>query len=160
LARSGLYALLFQELLDGRPPYLVPQRPEDVSKPRVAPRRVVDGRRHHQGSELVCGARTPGSSPLCAVVLRSHQLAIPAQNSVGRDDASQVDETTTTDTLAPSGQPTALQIRESDRLFTQLFTKHSVLFFEVRNHPALLSLQPTRDHGDDEVQRPDFHEKN
>jgi hypothetical protein len=35
-----------------------------------------------------------------------------------------------------------------------------VLFLEVRNHPALLSLQPTRDHGNNEVQRPDFHDKN
>ena len=63
-----------------------------------------------------------------------------AENRVGRDDASQVDETATTNKLSRSREAAALRIGELDPLFTQLFTKNFVLFLEVRNHPTLLSL--------------------
>ena len=141
----------FQDSLDACPPYLIPKRPENVSKPCVTPAGVLDGHRDHKGSELVCGARTADSSPLRPVVFRGYKLAIPAQNGVGPDDASAFSQAPSSDELAPSRETPALGICEATRPSTEQLEKNLVLLLEVFNHGPLLSLQPTRDHRDDEM---------
>jgi len=78
--------VLRENTLDGRPPNVVAQVLQSVAQPRLAPCRVLGGHLQQQSHDLRCLLRPPCPTLLAAVVLRRHQLAVPAENGVRRRD--------------------------------------------------------------------------
>lgn len=104
-----------QDPLDRVAADLVAEVVQRTDQPRVTPGGIL---RCHPDGELfhVSGhGRTPGPTARRAVGLAGDQLAVPAQDRLGRDQASELAQPATTDDPALDGQASPLVIGERRR---------------------------------------------
>jgi hypothetical protein len=82
-----------------------------------------------------------------AVVLLGDELAVPAQDGVGRHQAGQLLQRTSADEAALRGEPPALGIGEAQPPTSELLPQDAALFLEVRDDLGLVAVHPAREHG-------------
>ncbi|HEU4734680.1 MAG TPA: hypothetical protein VFT22_42610 [Kofleriaceae bacterium] len=123
----GLKAMSLQDPLDRVATDLVAEVVQRTDQPRVPPARIL---RRHPDHELFhvdgdCG--TPGPAARRAVVLAGDQLAVPAQDRVGRDQDGELTEPATPDGPALDGQASPLVIGEPQAPPAELLAEDAVL---------------------------------
>jgi hypothetical protein len=152
---SGLDAALTQDALDGIATQLVADVAERAANARVAPARVLGRQLNDQALDQLHGRRATWISSGTAVVLLRDELAVPAQDRVGRDDAVDLVQHLAAEHLALPCEPTSLSIREAEAPTTELFAQHTVLFLEVREDLELATVGPPREQQQQEPERRD-----
>lgn len=107
----------------------------------VAPVRVV-GRHPHD--QLADRLHDSGTADALAGVrpLRGDQLAVPAEDSVGRDDGGHLTEQPAPEGPALRGEAPALVIGQPQALAAELFLENAVLLDEVLNGLRLVAIDP------------------
>jgi hypothetical protein len=88
-------------------------------------------------------AWTTGPAFGCAVVFLGNQVAIPAQDSVRRQQAGDLLEPFPAKHLAARCEPSALIICEPQPAAMHLLAQDSILFFQIVDHLDLLPVDPT-----------------
>jgi hypothetical protein len=114
---------------------------ERTLNPRVAPRRILRRHANHQTLNL---CPDTGSSRSASGVrpLARHQLAMPSENGVRRDDRGNPRERATAEAPADHGETAPFIIAQAQPSTVQLHLEHAILFAQKLNHVALLSIKP------------------
>ena len=125
--------------------------PDDLQRalhPCVAPCRILIGHAHHELPDLLehagPSARVPRKGPL-----PGHQLAMPAENRVGRDEARQAAQASPSQSVAQHGEPASLVIVEAERAASDLGAEGPVLFEQIGDSVRFAVVEP-RGEGEEE----------
>ncbi|MBC7974970.1 MAG: hypothetical protein H7138_08295 [Myxococcales bacterium] len=154
---SGIQAILEEDALDRVSPELVAEVAERATDPRVAPARVLGGELNDQALQRRGGAGAAALSFSGAVVFLGDELAVPAQDGVGRDQSGELFQRTSADEAALRAEPPALGIGEAQAPPSELLAQDAVLVLEVRDDLGLVAVHPAREHHEQELQRCDRH---
>ena len=125
------------------------QRPLD---PRVSPLRIVGRHAHHETPNLLLHARSPWALAWVRP-FPGDQLPVPSQNRVGRDERRELAQHAATKALAEHRETPALVVIQSQSPAAQLHFQHAVLFAEEGDHIALLAFEPSKQRGQQHLQR-------
>jgi hypothetical protein len=109
--------------------------------------------RRHPDDELFhvdADRRTPRPAARRAVVLAGDQLAVPAQDRVGRDQAGELAQPATTDEPALYGQASPLVIGEPQAPPAELLAEDAVLLAQEVDDLELAGVDPARHPEDQE----------
>ena len=111
-------AVFEEDSLDGVASDIDVEVVERTPDSAVSPPHVFVCHPNDEGANLVCGSRSArsGTTLLAAVVLVGDQLAVPAQDGVGRGDGSNFSEELATEGLPLYGQASPPLLAEADRL--------------------------------------------
>ena len=90
---------------------------QNVPNSVVAPTRVFDGQGDNEGGKLGRRVRAAMAAPRRAIVRLRNQLPIPAQDRVKVHNASKLPKAPKADSLARSGETTALRVCEAHPIF-------------------------------------------
>ncbi|MDA2938327.1 hypothetical protein MYX75_08710 [Acidobacteria bacterium AH-259-A15] len=151
--RSWLDTVFFQDSFDGVPPYPVAQITQSASDSGVTPDRIVF---RHPDDECLYLLRTPGATwcaLFAAVVLLGDQLSVPTQQRIGCDDAGKVSQGLSSYDLGLFSDPPSLGVGEAQPFVANLFTEYAVFLFEVIDCILLCTIDPTRSHQQQKLQR-------
>jgi hypothetical protein len=77
-----------------------------------------------------------------AVVLLGDELAVPAQDGVGRHQSGELFQRTSADEAALRGEPPALRVGEAQAPTAELLAQDAVLLLEVRDDLGLVAVHP------------------
>ena len=145
--------MVFENALDGVAPEDVAEIAKSTAEPRVAPSWVLRRELHQHLFQPDGRAWTTEAAFGRAVVFVGNQVAIPAQDSVRRQQAGDLLEPFPAKHLAPRCEPSALIICEPQPAATHLLAQNSILFFEVVDHLELLPIDPAGEQQEQELQR-------
>ena len=146
--------MLGEDALDRVAAELVPEVAERAPDPRIAPTGVLTGEPDDQALQRDACARSAATALGRAVVLLRDQLAVPAQDRVGCDQASKLFQDAAAQESTGHREPAALCIREAQASIADLLAQHTVLLLEVRDDVALAPVQPAREHDQQERRDP------
>ena len=110
----------------------------------------------HPDDECLDLFRTPGatwSALLAAVVLLVDELSVPTQKRIGCDDAGKLPQGRASHDLGLLSEPPSLGVGEAQPFVAHLFTEYAVLLFEVIDCILLCTIDPTRPHHQQKLQR-------
>src|SRR4051812_24958659 len=116
----GFQAMLGEDALDRVSSKLVTKVAEHAEDPGVAPGRVLGGELDDQALQRSGRAGASTSSSSSAVVLVRDELAVPAQDRVGRHEAGELLQDAATKRLALGREPAALCVGEAHAPATEL----------------------------------------
>jgi hypothetical protein len=85
--------------------------------------------------------------------LPRHQLAVPAQNGVGRHDRRDLCEQAPTKAVTQFGQAPPLVVFEPQALPRKPILQHAILFTKERDQVGLLTVQPVTESRDQQLKR-------
>jgi hypothetical protein len=102
-------------------------------------------------------ARASGPALAATVVLFRYELAVPAQDGVGRADRSDASELLAPYCLALDRQSSSLRVGQPKTALREVFFVHRVLGDHVRDLGLTTTLPPTSHGEDQEVQRSRLH---
>ena len=119
---------------------------------RVAPGRIFRRHPDHKLLHVFAGGRATGSSARRAVILPGDQLAVPAQDRLGRHEAGELLQSAATDDLALGREASPLVIGESQPSPTELLPKYAVLLAEKVDDLQLAVVDPAGHPYDQEPQ--------
>jgi hypothetical protein len=92
-----------------------------------------------------------------AVVLLRDELAIPAQDRVGRDQPGELFQGASADGSALRSEPATLGVAEAQVSVAELLAQHAVLLLEVLEDVDLAPIHPAREHEQQKLERRDRH---
>jgi hypothetical protein len=145
--------MLGQDALDRVAAELVTEVAERPADPRVTPSRILGGEPDDEALQRGGGARSAAGALGRAVVLLRDELAIPAQDRVGRDHAGELFQDLAAEDSTLHCEPAALRIREARTSTAELLAQHAVLLLKVREDLDLAPVHPAREHEQQELQR-------
>ena len=128
---------------------------ERAKDPRVTPARVLDGELNDQALQRRGRAGVAALS-FSGTVLLGDELAVPAQDGVGRHQSGEF-QRTSADEAALRGEPPALGIGEAQAPIAALLAQDAVPLLEVRDDLGSVAGHPAREHQEQELQRCDRH---
>ena len=140
--RSGLDAVLFQNVGDGASADMVIEVGERTLDPRVAPRAVL---RRHPDDPLAnhLADRWPSlTAALATIVLPSNQRPMPREQGVRRHDRSDLLQHASTECVGFRGQSDPLVVGEPEPPRSELLTEDAILRLQIVDHVALLLVDP------------------
>jgi len=151
LAARGcwLEAVPKQDPLDGVAADLMAEVTQRPDQPRVPPGRVLCRHLDDELFHLDGDGRTPGPAARRAVVLAGDQLAVPAQDRVGRDKDRKTRPVDDDRRPGLDGQPSPLVVGEAQPPSAKLLTQDSVLLAQEVDDLQLAGVDPAR-HRDDQ----------
>jgi hypothetical protein len=122
---------------------------DDGSEVGVAPGWILH--RHPDDELLHVGgdSRAPDPTARRAIVLAGDQLAVPAQDRVGCDQAGELAEPATADDPALDGQASPLVVGEAQAPSAELVAEHAVLLAQEVDDLELTGVNPAR-HAEDQ----------
>lgn len=124
----------------------------------IAPSRVLPGELQNQVDDLLVERRPSHRLPLFAVVpLLRHELAMPAEDRVGRDDGGQLSQCFAAERLAFDGQSAALVIRQQDPFSAQQVEQGLELVILKLDDLLLVSIAPAAKNGEQQMPRLQDH---
>lgn len=85
--------------------------------------------------------------------LGSDESLVPGEDGVRRDNRGHTGKDSTSKHLALRCKPTALRVSESKPLALELFPEDTILLDQIINDLTLLTIDPTRKHAEEELQR-------
>nr|WP_275942121.1 hypothetical protein [Haliangium ochraceum] len=147
--RRGVETMGFEKRGDGRAADVMAEVAERVADACVAPAGVFSCHAHEKRLNLAGGLRASERAFGAAVVLLGDEVAISAQDRVGRDDAGVLAEQLATEGFALDCEATALRIGEAKASIAELLAEGAVLGLEILDELALLAVDPAGD-GDPE----------
>ena len=109
--------------------------------PRVAPRRILARHAHHELPDFDQDTATPGS-PRRKRPLARHQLPMPAQQRVRRDERRHVTQRCSTHAIRAYGKASPVVVRQPQAAPTDLLPQNAILFNEVGERFTLSAIQP------------------
>jgi len=148
-----------QDARDHGPSDLVPEILEGTLNPRVAPRRVFLGHPHDELADL--GEDTPTArSPVRVRPLAGHQLPVPPQQRVRRDDRRDVTQGFSTETIRPYSKSPPVVVCQPQSPHTELSPEKAILFKEIGQRVPLPPIEPADDSEQQQVDNRDVdHER-
>jgi len=149
--------VLGKDALDRVSSELVTEVTECAAEPGVSPARVLGGELDDQALQRSGRAGSRASSSRGAIVLLRDQLAIPAQDRVGRHQATEPVQHAATERFALRCEAAALGVGEAQAPAAELLTQNAILFLEKRDDLKLAAVHPAREHEQQELQRRDRH---
>ena len=152
-AREPVRSRVLEDPLHGIPCDLVSEVGERVADPHVAPPGILQGHSGDEFRELAWCHRPASTSASTAVVLPGDQPAEPAENRVGCDNPGHLAQALASEQLAPDCKTTALIIRETQTPAAELLTQNPILFSQLVDQILLLTVQPSGQGEDEELQR-------
>ena len=126
---------------------------ERALDPRVAPCRIVRCHPLDELTDLEQNAAPSGSRGVRP--FPGYQLPMPAQQGVRRRDRGDLPQDRTADSVCSGGQPPAIVVRETQSTSAKLTAQEPVLFHEVGDGLPLPAVQPTGQHTEHHMQRPE-----
>jgi len=120
---------------------VVPEILEGTLNPRVAPRRVVLGHSRHKLPDLGKDTATAGSLPPIRPLAR-HQLPVPSQERIRRDECRHLTQGFSTQPAGPHGESSSVVVRQPQLSPTELPAQDAILF--KGENDAAQSLQHPR----------------
>jgi len=109
--------------------------------PGVAPRRIFV--RHPDNEALDLGEDHATTSACPRGPFPRHELAMPAQQRVGRRDRGDLAQSAPTDADGADGEPTPIGVRQPDSSRPELPTEQPVFDDQVGDDFAFAVLEPT-----------------
>jgi hypothetical protein len=142
-----------QDVAHGNVIHAMSQMSQGALDAAITPRRVVVGHVQDERFDLIRDTRTPSlPTPLAAVQLMSDELCVPAHQGFGRGESGQGCEACAANRKGEGRETTAFGIGEADASTTE-FGMEGVVFFQEIGHDLLLvAMDPTGDHGDEDLQ--------
>jgi hypothetical protein len=110
---------------------------ERATDARVTPARVLGGELNDQALQRGGRAGAGALSFSGAVVLLGDELAVPAQDGVGRHQSGELFQRTSADEAALRGEPPALGVGAAQAPTAELLPQDAVLLLEVRDDLGL-----------------------
>ena len=126
------------------------QIPKRSLNPRIAPPRVLRRHAENELANLAMHARSAGPPSPPGPLLRD-QLTMPAQDRVRCRQSRDVPQGSSADLVSEHSQPPTLIVGQSDATTAQLRLQRPVLFAQEVDDVALLSLDPSKEHHEQEV---------
>jgi len=112
--------------------------------PRVAPRRILLRHAHHELADLGQDTATPGSL-LRKRPLARHQVSMPAQQRVRRDECRHITQGGSTQPKRAYGEPPPVVVRQPQAPPADLSPQNAILFNKIRERFTLAAIQPACD---------------
>jgi hypothetical protein len=109
----------------------------------IAPIPVLFGYPCHHEFDLPGRTRSPRPALAAAIVSLSDQLAMPGQQSLGRDDGGDLHQQLPSQAFGLGGQSSALIVGEPQSTSGQLFSQNAILLTKVVNSQQLMLVHPT-----------------
>ncbi len=109
---------------------------------RISPTWILAGHPHGEISDGSHDSRSALASSLVGP-LRSDELTVPSEDSVGGDERSNFVECAPADDLAPNGEPATLIVVQPESLLPELLLEDSVFLSEEVNDRVLLMANPS-----------------
>ena len=119
---------------------------------RVAPGRILRCHANYQAPNLRQDTGPPRSASGVRPLAR-HQLAMPSEYGVRRDDRGHPRERATPEALADHGETPAFIIAQPQPSTVQLRPEHAIFFAEELNDVELLSIKPPEQRRKEQVER-------
>src|SRR5437899_8654318 len=107
-----------------------------------APRRIFPGHAPHKLSDLGANARKAGAAPRIRPLAR-HQLPVPSQQRVRRDDRRDLTQGLPTQPVGPYGESPPVVIGEPQTPPTDLPSEEAILFDQIGERLPLPAIEPT-----------------
>jgi hypothetical protein len=136
--------LRLQDARDRRSSDLVPEILEGTLNPRIAPRPVFLGHAHHELPDLGKDTATAGLLPRRRPLAR-HQLPVPSQQRVRRDDRREVMQGLPTEPVGSHGEAPPVSGRQPQATPTDLFPQETILFDQIGERLSLPAIEPAGD---------------
>ncbi|WP_233104200.1 hypothetical protein [Haliangium ochraceum] len=128
----------FENRGDGRAANVMAEVAERIADACVAPAGVFSGHAHNERLNLAGGLRAARRTLGAAVVLLGDEVAIPAQDGVGRDDAGVFAQQLASEGFALDCKATALRIGEAKATIAELLAEGAILGLEIFDKGAAL----------------------
>jgi hypothetical protein len=111
----------------------------------------------HTNDELGDGLHDPGPARRSAFLgpLLRNELPMPPKDGVGSDDRCDFRQCPPADGSTPHGQSASLIVGQPESFATELLLQDTILFSEVLDDRVLLSGDPARHSGDEDLPRLD-----
>ena len=123
---------------------LVPEILEGTLNSRVAPRRIFRGRAQHELSNLAKNTGTTAWPP-CIRPLARHQLPVPSQQRVRRDDRRDLTQGVPPQPASAYCESPPIVIGEPQAPPTDLPPEEAILFDQIGERLPLPAIEPTDD---------------
>src|SRR5262249_24391436 len=148
-----------QDAGDRRSSDLVPEVLEGTLNPGVAPRRVSLGHSHDELADLGEDTAT-ARSPVRIRPLARHQLPVPPQQRVRRDDRRDVTQGFSTEPISPYGKSSPVVVGQPQSPHTDLSSDKAILFNEIGHRLPLSAIEPADDSDEQQLEDRDVdHER-
>ena len=95
----------------------------------------------------------PRPTPIAVVPFLCHQLAVPAQQGVWCDQRVQPVQRFATERVRFSGESSTFGVSEANAASAQALLEQAVLFLEVVDQIQLMTVDPSREHHQQQVKR-------
>jgi len=122
----------------------VPEILEGTLNPRVAPLRILLGHAQHELTDFGKNTRTAGAAPRIRPLAR-HQLPVPSQQRVRRDDRRDLTQDLPTQPVRPSGESPTVIVCQSQAPPTDLPPEEAILFDQIGERLPLAVIEPSDD---------------
>jgi len=103
------------------------------------------------------GARSSLAPAVGAVVLAGHQLAVPRQDGLGREQRAELAQQLPPQLHARRREPTPLGVVQDDPLLAKLLPQDAVFLAQVGDHVLLLPVHPAGNGHNEELPRCEGH---
>jgi hypothetical protein len=152
LANHSLIISTLRSLSRLQPSHPVAQIPKRSLNPRIAPPRVLRRHPENELANLALHARSAGPPFPAAPRLRDH-FAMPAEDRVRCHQRRDVAKGAPADLVAEHSQSPTLIIGQSNAMAEQLRLQGPVLFAKKIDDRTLLTLDPSKERHEQEVER-------
>ena len=150
--RRGLDAVLLQDSLDRAALDLVAESIECVANSGVVPARVLLRHLDDEREEIRGLVWATWSPLLRSVVLLRDEIAVPAQDRVGRRDACELAQQFSAKRFTLHGEATTLGVREAQAAAAEFLSQNTVLRLQVVDDVLLLAIHPPGEGEEEELQ--------
>ena len=137
--------MISEDALDRSAGDPVPKIAEGSADPGVTPPRIVDCHSHDKLRDLGGRHRPSRTSASATVVLLGDQLAVPAKDGVGRDDAGHLCQRTPSQLPSSNCESTALHVGQPQSSTAELLAQDTILRAEVVDEIFLAAVEPPSD---------------
>jgi hypothetical protein len=142
-----------EDIGDGAASDLMPQIGQCALDSRIPPRSILERHAQDEIDDSLHEARPTGPTPVAVVPLGRHQFPVPSQERVRCDQGLKFVQNLASKRVGFSGESAAFGIGEANAPPAQALLEHAVLFLEVLDHVHLMTVDPTREHHQQQVNR-------
>lgn len=120
----------------------------------IAPVRVFPGHADSKLRDCFRDGRSSSGFPAVAVVpVHGHQLPVPAQDSIWRNDGHQLGQRLSSKNVTFESKPSPLIVVQEDAAFAKLFPEHAVFGLQILDGALLLAIELRSHRQDNQVPR-------